>query len=347
MTTTQPLSPQRDYFFDNAKILLMILVVISHAIRPLNDSQQISNALYLLLFSFHMPLFLFISGYFAKKAVASKKWVQPLQKLLIPYLVFQVIYTFYYSFISGDKLEFHLLQPHWSLWFLLTLCSFYFIIHFFKFSPYFLIPAVLIGIFIGYTQAGAWLSISRTLVFFPFFLAGYYLQRRHFQFLFHSWLKVPAGLVLVLCSIGLYVYSGDIPAELFYGSKSYEVMGFHGWEAGFFRLLAYTLTIVVSLAFLVLVPKEKLTISKYAQNTLYVYLLHGFLFRYLRETSFYSAIDSGFELLLLILGSVIFTFLLSSAIVKKMTQPLIEPLDVIKKKRMRRLSQKNEPSKAS
>ena len=56
----------RDYFFDNARAILIFLVVLGHLLQPYTSEDKFLQALYLLIYSFHMPTFLFISGYFAK-----------------------------------------------------------------------------------------------------------------------------------------------------------------------------------------------------------------------------------------------------------------------------------------
>ncbi|QCT06822.1 acyltransferase family protein [Ruminococcus bovis] len=60
----------RIYLFDNVKCLAIILVVIGHAIDFLThagaNQNQFEKSLYVLIYSFHMPLFLFVSGLFLK-----------------------------------------------------------------------------------------------------------------------------------------------------------------------------------------------------------------------------------------------------------------------------------------
>ncbi|MDQ0300332.1 fucose 4-O-acetylase-like acetyltransferase [Salibacterium salarium] len=318
-------STSRDYFLDNAKFILIGLVVLTHALTPLTYDHQFSKALYLIMFTFHMPLFFFISGYFAKKAVKYKDWLKPIQRLLVPYLLFQFIYSFFYYDVYGRDLEFSFLEPHWSLWFLVTLFSFYYIIYLFKFSPYLIIVAVLLGVAVGFAEPGSFISLSRTAVFFPFFLTGYFIQRHHLDFIYYRGMKVAAAIIFLLTFAVFYLYAFDIPRNLFFGDEAYEIIGFETWEGSFYRLLAYVISVLLSICFLILIPKQKIAISKYAKNTMYVYLLHGFLFRYLRETDFYDGMDTVFEVLLLVIGSAAFTYFLSTSIVKKITKPVVEP----------------------
>ncbi|HEY6737520.1 MAG TPA: hypothetical protein VI076_01610, partial [Actinopolymorphaceae bacterium] len=48
-------SRSRDPFFDNAKFLAIVLVVVGHAIEPLRDIAAV-HAVYLFLYMFHMPV---------------------------------------------------------------------------------------------------------------------------------------------------------------------------------------------------------------------------------------------------------------------------------------------------
>ena len=59
----------RDYELDFAKAILIILVIIGHSLQYsygndyLSSGHYFNNHLYRLIYSFHMPLFMMISGY--------------------------------------------------------------------------------------------------------------------------------------------------------------------------------------------------------------------------------------------------------------------------------------------
>ena len=55
---------ERIYLYDNVKCLAIILVVIGHAINYLTDfdGYTLEKGMYVMIYSFHMPLFLFVSG---------------------------------------------------------------------------------------------------------------------------------------------------------------------------------------------------------------------------------------------------------------------------------------------
>src|SRR5690606_8207293 len=107
---------KRDYYFDNAKFILIFLVVFGHLIQSYIDSNSFFSALYKLLYTFHMPAFILVSGYFAKGIYEKGYIFKIIKKLIIPYLIFQVIYSiFYYVLYSKSMLTIDFLNPHWSL----------------------------------------------------------------------------------------------------------------------------------------------------------------------------------------------------------------------------------------
>lgn len=93
----------RDYLFDNYKTLLILLVVIGHFIEPCYDNNWLLTGLKWLIVSFHMPAFIFISGYFSKKDLPITLLIK---KLLIPYVVYEVIYYLFIPMSSRKKPDF-------------------------------------------------------------------------------------------------------------------------------------------------------------------------------------------------------------------------------------------------
>jgi fucose 4-O-acetylase-like acetyltransferase len=59
---------QRLHYIDQLKGIAILLVVMGHFIQY-NTQEGTSNALFALIYSFHMPLFIFISGYVAQKTI--------------------------------------------------------------------------------------------------------------------------------------------------------------------------------------------------------------------------------------------------------------------------------------
>ena len=92
----------RDYFFDNARAILIFLVVLGHLLQPYTSEDKFLQALYLLIYSFHMPTFLFISGYFAKNLDKPNYLEKIAKKLLLPYVIFFAFFSLYYYFTGFE-----------------------------------------------------------------------------------------------------------------------------------------------------------------------------------------------------------------------------------------------------
>lgn len=56
---------ERDVYFDNLKFILILLVVMGHLFQPFNGGITI-GPIFKFLYSVHMPLFIFVAGYFSK-----------------------------------------------------------------------------------------------------------------------------------------------------------------------------------------------------------------------------------------------------------------------------------------
>lgn len=55
---------ERGYQYDNIKFILILFVIFGHLLEYIKG--DISENIYRIIYTFHMPVFIFISGYFAK-----------------------------------------------------------------------------------------------------------------------------------------------------------------------------------------------------------------------------------------------------------------------------------------
>jgi fucose 4-O-acetylase-like acetyltransferase len=315
----------RSKYFDNAKFILIFLVVFGHMISPYKDQDKVLFTLYTVIFLFHMPAFILISGYFAKGFKNKGYLLKSVQKILIPYFIFQIIYSVVYFLVGKEKtLEFNLFHPHWSLWFLLSLFFWNLLLYVFvRLKWVGLLIAVLLGIAIGYFEhAGSFMSISRTFVFFPYFLLGFLLNGDHLKRIIGAKYAVPAGVVIIISTFlffGLSFPENAVPWLL--GDTSYENMGGMQPTDGLLRGLQYVLTLIVVFGFLPLIPSNQYRITKIGERTLYVYLFHGFIIKSI-QSILPDAISENY--LFLIAFSFMVCIVLGSYMIKKYTQPLVE-----------------------
>jgi fucose 4-O-acetylase-like acetyltransferase len=184
--------------------------------------------------------------------------------------------------------------------------------------------SVLIALGVGYIDWVAnYLSLSRTLVFFPFFLLGYYLKKDHFfQFLKVRY-KILSALILISIVIGFYFFP-ELDNKWLLGSKPYDEMGNASILSMATRFGIYLLSLMMIFSFFIFVPRRKYFFTTFGKNTLYVYLLHGFFIRIFRESEVRSYFTTIEDLVFLAALALLLTMVLSSKLVTTITQPIIE-----------------------
>ncbi|MDO5375968.1 MAG: acyltransferase family protein [Staphylococcus rostri] len=320
---------QRDAFFDNARAGLIFLVVFGHLINPYTNEQPFLTALYLLIYSFHMPAFLFISGYFAKN-IGQAGYIEKVgKKLLGPYLIFYAFFSIYY-FITGknSSVDLDLFDPVFALWFLLTLFFFNVIlvvVH--QFKPIYVLPAaIIVAMLSGFSSnIDGYLSWSRTLVFFPVFYVGYILNG-NFDHLIRQKKFAPLSLaVLVIFFIFYYVHPID-SSWLLASSPYKDIEGMDVIFSPLKRLLFYLIIFTAMMAFLNLTPERRYWFTYIGSRTMFIYLLHGVFIGLIRGQQIYPFIDAH-PALGLIYNLVLTCFIVwiwSTDFVVKWTSPFVQ-----------------------
>jgi fucose 4-O-acetylase-like acetyltransferase len=325
----------REAYYDNAKFLLIFLVVFGHLIQSYIHEDKFIYSIYTTIYTFHMPAFILISGFFAKGFQKRGYLSKITKKLIIPYLIFQGIYSFYYYFMIEQKtVELNPLHPQWSLWFLMSLFCWNVMLYVFtKWKAGFaLLLSFGLGILVGYfDEINSYLSLSRTFVFFPFFLLGYYLKREHFEKVRSMNFKYLSLFVLLAIFVAVYF----LPAfeyKWLFGSKPYDVLNQTGINGGLIRLGVYMVSLLATLSFLAIVPRQHYFFTKWGTSSIYVYLLHGFFVKYFRNSELEHMLSESEQIVVMILLSILLVAFLSSKFIRKLAQPLIELKPVFSRK---------------
>lgn len=274
----KPTEGNRDHGFDNIRALLMVCVVFAHLLEIRSPFPGSGN-IYRIIYSFHMPVFLFLCGWFARydrtKIVFG---------LFIPYLVLQVGYVFFQRWLYGTNVALQFVTPYWLLWFLLALFIYHLLLPLYDVANPRLRLPVWIGVFllsllVGFDPyIGYSLTLSRLLVFQPWFLLGFYLRRMQLPQL-HFAVKLLIAAALGVC-IGVLCFS-PITNNMLYGSYSYAAGQYHIGTRLFLSIMAL---LWISLICYVIKPVLNFSvplITTLGQNTLPVFLLHGFIVKYI------------------------------------------------------------------
>lgn len=229
-----------------------------------------------------MPAFLFISGLFSKRTVQADKYNW---RKLVPYIFICFVLSMFrdwsihirkpehgFSFYDQGKISWFMLAifAHYTLAWLLR-----------KYPPKYVFPAtVLVGLAIGYVPfISEGFTLSRIIVFFPFFYAGYMLDRNRFaEFLDRKSVRAAGAAVLVAWFTICIVFEKQVYLlrRLFTGQNNYdEIPKALGPVDFLYRGLTYFISALVILAFFTLVPRMTVPrMTELGARTLSVYFWH-------------------------------------------------------------------------
>lgn len=278
---------ERNIYFDNAKFILMSFVLLGHVIESLavNTHHIFFYPLYLFIYSFHMPTFVLISGYFSKRVNLNldSYYEKNMSRIIIPYFIFQLLYLKYFAILTNRSMNLNdIFSPTYIMWYLFSLMLWKLMLPYFKILKFPIIISVVIAAFIGhFLSISSFFSLQRTFVFFPFFLIGYYMNERHIEFLKTNLVKVIALAAFFIIAIFFSLQTEKLSAEWLWSERPYYSFGFTKVSSAMIRVLVTIVEIVLATSFLSLVPKERKFFTGIGSKTMQIYLLHGFFAAYL------------------------------------------------------------------
>lgn len=275
--TQLPTSRTRDPWFDNAKMALVILVVVGHAWTLLPET-AFNDTLYDGLYAWHIPAFVFVTGYLSR----SFRWErarmsQLVRTVVVPYVIFETFLALFRIYVGGETLEGLFLDPHWPMWYLSALFFWRLMTPVFTRLP----GAVAIGLAVTISLvSGAYATdtfdMARVLGLLPFFVIGLVASPERLELLRSGRMK--AWAVGVLATIAVLAIWTDVWANtesLYYRARYDELPG-SDVQSIVTRAVLLAVGIVGAWAFLALVPRMSGWFSRMGAWTLVVYLFHGF-----------------------------------------------------------------------
>ena len=291
----------RDAKIDNVKGILIFFVVFGHLLE-LVITKGHAKYIYELIYSFHMPFFIFLSGYFYKF-----NFSRILQKLFCPYVVMQTVYLLFDRWILGNNTTLQYHKPYWILWYLLAMTAWSFMAVLFpkgklKREILFLVITTVISLLAGNcNEIGRDYGLARIIVFFPFFLWGNY---------FHEWIRrsnennrwisfkkgmkkaaILAGGFILVYAVALFYYYPHTKYSWFYEAVEYQESGSTIW----FRLLHIVIAACFIIFLLYCIPNKKICIlTNVGKSTLTIFLLHGFVVKLLGKSGILKNIQHPF-----------------------------------------------------
>lgn len=318
---------QRDSRLDTLKGVLIILVILGHLIGECG-SGVINGGVRTFIYTFHMPLFILISGYLSKIVNNKTDFWKGLLHIAIPLGIFQAINIVLLILFQRDIGLSILVVPYWTLWYLLSLLFWRIML---QYSPakllgkplLYLSIALGVSIFCGLMQHGRLLSVQRTLNFFPFFLFGYYIRQGSFT----SKLWSDAVSVGFICLISALIAFGLFPPPqicgiLQGGADHYELSQIPA------KIYMLACSFVASISIYNITRANEL-FAHIGKESLFYYLYHGILISFVVQplVTIFDLPRSFPFMLLYCVSITIFIHLLGKVeLFRWFTQPLTEKL---------------------
>ena len=268
----------RDPWLDNAKMALVTLVVLGHA-WTLLPMTGIDEWLYDALYAWHVPAFVFVTGYLSRSfAYTPTRMWQLVRTVVVPYLIFECVLALFRVYVGGENLQRLFENPHWPMWYLSALFFWRLLTPVFRRFP----AAVAVAVAVATSVvAGIWagdtLDTARILGLLPFFVLGIHATPERVAHVFAPRRRQLAGLVLL--GVGILAIWTDTLAstEWLYYRSQYGELDVSDARALVTRLGVMLVGAVGAWAFLTLVPRASGWFTRMGVYTLVVYLLHGFV----------------------------------------------------------------------
>ena len=269
---------ERICIWDNAKVWLMIMVIIGHTVIASYGHSDVFLAyvwFFLGGYIITMPLFFFISGFFTKRG--GVKINKLCKNILLPFMVFNVLYKLYEPLFNEGHYS-NWKVPGFAMWFLWVLFLFRFLFPLIIKIRYVFPLSLAVALVIGFIpQIGADYGLNRFLCFLPFYLLGYYVGHHKKLQCVKDYMLAPFslrdGLVLGCIIVAWCVILYHKPSLAFCTTFNGGYGG--NWLYMIVRMSLYITAIGIGFYVLKLVPNKKVFYTKYGSRTMGVYLLHG------------------------------------------------------------------------
>lgn len=260
----------RDSKIDSAKFILVALVTLGHLIEPLHAGPF--DYTYRFIYLFHMPAFVFLSGLVSASYVDADRAHRLVGAVVIPLAVHQAGLQLLDSVLNGTSFLLLPYRPNWALWYLMSLVCWRLMLPLVMATRFPLATVLFLALAAGFfNRIGYDWSISRTLVFMPFFVAGH-------QWALKKGRSLPAfpSKVTVIGAIEIAVLAWlalRISRHWFYGSLSYEALGVSDAYGIAYRGSLIAIGFVGAICFLSLVPGTSL-LARLGRHSMAAFILH-------------------------------------------------------------------------
>ncbi|MFI5679308.1 acyltransferase family protein [Streptomyces cellulosae] len=273
---------QRDAFFDNAKYLAIVLVAVAHSWEPVKGDSRILQSFYTVVYTFHMPAFIIISGFFSRSFdLRADRLKRLLTGVVVPYVVFETAYSLFKRYVDhAPDQEISLLDPWYLTWFLCALFIWRLTTPIWKLVRWPLPIALGIAMLASVSpEIGDDLDLQRVLQFLPFFVLGLCMKPEHFRLVRRRSVRILSVPVFATALVVGWWAVPRMKTGWFYHRAAAQELAAPWWSGPVMVLALFSCSLLLTACFFSWVPGRKMWFTTLGAGTLYGYLLHGFLIK--------------------------------------------------------------------
>ncbi len=281
--TTSP-AKERVAYLDNARYWVMLLVVIGHSLTQFTDMDS-ARGVYVWIYSFHMPFFILISGYTARRYMGDARQVRRIvSTLVVPYLLVETTMQLITRHYEGEPDPLMILSPQWLAWFMAALFVWRLTTPIWRALKYPITTSIMISLLVGLIEIPNVLSLPKILGFLPFYVVGLHMSRERFERLTTPRVRAASVVVLGSALVICYFYSKNWTTDWLLWKQRYDENPLQATAIEGITQRAELLAIgfLLTFAALALVPRRRSWTTALGGRTFYCYLLHGYLILYLQ-----------------------------------------------------------------
>ncbi len=279
----------RIYWLDLLKGIGIVLVVFGHFIEPFQPQTAIFRVIFIVIYSFHMPLFCFISGFVCKYKKST---------MFYYFIVWFFLQIMYITFFETGYTYQSIISPYWHLWYLYALiiwiASLYVVdkIRNTWLNNLFFVFVIVLAIISGFFEIP---YITRAITFYPFFLAG----NLYNNFILKMLTKTSNRMIIIsrfclgiiFLSIAYISITKDVNKQILFSYNSYKAGGYTYID----RIIFYTIAFLIIFLIVISVQNiRQVKIELLGQRTLPIFAFHAlYVFIFKRNDLFNKIISLG------------------------------------------------------
>ncbi|MGP7959872.1 acyltransferase family protein [Sanguibacter sp. A247] len=317
----------RDPYLDNARGLLIGLVVLGHVLTAVTTPG--ADVLNLWIYTFHMAAFVTVSGYVARNWTGTPRQAAAiLTSLVVPYVLLDLLHGAIGTALAGGSFRPSVLTPAFTLWFLLALALWRLATPVIRVLRYPLVLATALSLLLPLERAlDSTLTLGRVVGFLPFYVLGVCVTPALVDRLRSAgarW-RTAGGIYLVALLAASWVLSERTHRGWFFMNGSYRADDLSPTAGLVVRSGVLVAGLLGTIAILLLTPRASSWLTRWGRNSLAIYVLHALIVRPLLDVTWLEDARGPFVVLGAITAAAALTAILALDPVSRGLNAVLRP----------------------